>query len=583
MAIMKKNIKTILDNVNALMDNNAEQQLMRYRIRSIMDGGIDGMRALLGPNMDNMDADTLPAPNLLVSGLDRLAQKISGVPDIRVDRVNDKDSERARKRAEKLERIVSSYDDKQKLKQQLGQVSRWLPGYGYISWVIKTIKDVDGNYFPYAELRDPYNTYPGHLGADQQPDEIAYVRRIPLYKLIQIYPEHATALKADDKTKKPEPAGESFYSMTLDDQQEQWENDNGKGVVVVEYYDDSGMYIVVPHKKILLDFVENPLKSGPQFVFAKRFSFNELKGQYDHVLGLMSQMAKINILSTIAMEDAVFTETNISGELESGQYRKGRHAINYLAPGTQVSKPVNNLPYQLFNQVDRLERQLRLVAGYPVTDDAQSPNSFVTGRGLDELNASMSLMIGEYRNILGDALQELDAKRLEMDELLFDKSKALVGHRKGSAFSETYKPSIDIAKNYRTRRVYGVMAGFDEPQKIVTGLQLIQANIIDKQTLQDNLTGLDNIPAINERIRKQKAEDLLFETLLARANQGDAQATMAVVEIYKQPDDMQMILNKFFTPEEPQLSPEEMAMMGQQQMPQLSQGGLAQMALGLPG
>ena len=94
---------------------------------------------------------------------------------------------------------------------------------------------------------------------------------------------------------------------------------------------------------------------------------------------------------------------------------------------------------------------------------------------------------------------------------------------------------------------------------------------------------MHNIPAINERIRKQKAEDLLFETLLARANQGDAQATMAVVEIYKQPDDMQMILNKFFTPEEPQLSPEEMAMMGQQQMPQLSQGGLAQMALGLPG
>jgi len=580
---MKKNVKTIIDNVNALMDNNQDQQVMRYRIRSIMDGGVEGMRSLLGANMDNMDIDTLPAPNLLVSGLDRLAQKISGVPDIRVDRVNDKDSERARKRAEKIERIVASYDEKQKLKNQLGQISRWLPGYGYCSWVIKTIKDVDGNYFPYAELRDPYNTYPGHLGANQQPDEIAYVRRIPLYKLTQIYPEHARALRDNEAKGKQEPNGEGFYNARLDNAHEEWENDNGKGVIVVEYYDASGMYVVVPHKRLMLDFVENPLKSGPQFVFAKRFSFNELKGQYDHVLGLMGQMAKINILSTIAMEDAVFTETNISGELESGQYRKGRHAINYLAPGTQVSKPVNNLPYQLFNQVDRLERQLRLVAGYPVTDDAQSPNSFVTGRGLDELNASMSLMIGEYRNILQDALQSLDAKRLEMDELLFDKSKALVGYRKGSAFAETYKPSVDIAKNYRTRRVYGVMAGFDEPQKIVTGLQLLQANIIDKETLQNNMDGLDNIPVINERIRKEKAENLLFETLLARANQGDAQATMAVVEIYKNPDDMQTILNKYFTPEEPQMSPEEMALMGQQQMPDLSQGGLAALALGQGG
>jgi hypothetical protein len=192
----------------------------------------------------------------------------------------------------------------------------------------------------------------------------------------------------------------------------------------------------------------------------------------------------------------------------------------------------------------------------------------------------MSLMIGEYRDILQDALQELDAKRLEMDELMFDKSKALVGFRKGSAFSESYKPSVDIAKNYRTRRVYGVMAGFDEPQKIVTGLQLKQAGIIDTQTLQDNLTGLDNIQSVNERIRREKAETVLFETLLARANQGDQQAVMAVIEIYKNPDDMQSILNKFYTPEEPQLSPEEQALMGQMAPPDLTQGGLAQLALG---
>ena len=41
-------------------------------------------------------------------------------------------------------------------------------------------------------------------------------------------------------------------------------------------------------------------------------------------------MAKVNIMSVIAMEDAVFTETNIVGEIESGQYRKGRNAINYF-------------------------------------------------------------------------------------------------------------------------------------------------------------------------------------------------------------------------------------------------------------
>ena len=36
------------------------------------------------------------------------------------------------------------------------------------------------------------------------------------------------------------------------------------------------------------------------------------------------------------------------------------------------------------------------------------------------------------------------------------------------------------------------MAGFDEPQKIVTGLQLLQAGVIDVETA-DNIDGLENV------------------------------------------------------------------------------------------
>ena len=60
-------------------------------------------------------------------------------------------------------------------------------------------------------------------------------------------------------------------------------------------------------------------------------------------------------------------------------------AFNKLSPLIyllKLSKPTNNLPYQLFQQIDRLERHLRLGSAYPVSDDGQSPNAFVTGRGL---------------------------------------------------------------------------------------------------------------------------------------------------------------------------------------------------------
>jgi hypothetical protein len=61
--------------------------------------------------MDTADADLLPAPNLLQSGIDRLAQKISGIPQVRVDLINNNSDLLEKFQAEKLERIVTSYDE----------------------------------------------------------------------------------------------------------------------------------------------------------------------------------------------------------------------------------------------------------------------------------------------------------------------------------------------------------------------------------------------------------------------------------------------------------------------------------------
>ena len=570
--LSKKNAEEIIDAAQELVAGSPSdsRQLSKYRIRAILNGGADGIRALLGNQMDTADADLLPAPNLLQSGIDRLAQKISGVPQVRVDVANNNDSSRAKNRAEKIERIVTAYDEKQRLNLQLAQAARWLPGYGYCAWVITYKRDKNGFVYPCAELRDPYDTYPGNFGADQQPQELAILRNIPRWKLAQIYPEYTNTIlkpQADNPNSQSMP----LYAYGDNTGGGDWEDNTGQGVDIIEYYDITGTYVVYPETRQLFDYIPNGLSTVP-FVFMKRFSFDELKGQYDHTIGLMAMMAKINIMSAIAMEDAVFTETNISGELESGQYRKGRFAINYLSPGTQVSKPANNIPYQLFQQVDRLERQLRLVGGYPVTDDAQSPTSVATGAGFAELNSSMSLMINEYREIIKVGVAEMDAKRLELDELISMEtgmdSKPIAGYYNGTAFSENYKPSTDIGGDHRTRRIYGVMAGFDEPQKIVTGLQLLQAGVIDTETLQDNIDGLENIVKVQERIRKNKAETVLFESVLARSAQGDPASTMAVVAIYENPNAMTEILKQFYTPEEPQMSPEEQALIQQQQLAQ---------------
>ena len=570
---MPFNSEQLAAKVDYLRAINQENMIDRARIRDIMNGGEGAVKALLGNSM-KVEYHQLPAPNLFLTALERFAQKLGRRPDLKVDIVNDKDSERAKKKSEKLERIVTSYDKFQKLDRQLPQAARWLPGYGFVVWTIGHKRDRDGNPFPYAELQDSFNCYPGNFGNDQQPDELAIIRRVPHGILAEQYPEAKSYIYAQDGDTQ-----QSAYSALVEttERQGNWANSTGQGKVVVEYRNIEGTYVFLPENNKIIDFMPNILKSGPCFVVAKRFSFDQMQSQFQHITGLMANMAKINILGTIAMEDAVFTETNIVGEIESGKYRKGRFAVNYLTPGSQVSKPVNNLPYQLFQQVDRLERHLRLGAAYPVSDDGQSPNAFVTGRGLEELGQSASLHVREYQGILKEALEEIDAKRLEYDEIMFPGvRKPMAGMHKGTAYKETYVPQSDIAEIYDTRRVYGVMAGFDEPQKIITGLQLKQQGIIDTQTLQENMDGLDNITKIQQRINAEKAETVLFESLMAQAAQGNPKATMAAIEIRKNPQKMSEILDKFYTAEGEEPTEEELALLGQggPQIPTGPGGGL---------
>ncbi len=560
-----------------------ESLIDRARFRAILNGGEDGIRQLLGPGLDNNESHTIPAPNLMLSALDRLSQKIGKVPSLDVHITNARDSARNKTKKDKLERIISAYDSMQRLELQLPQVARWLPGYGFAVWVITTKMDMNGHMYPCAELRNPYDCFPGYFGNTQQPDELAIIQKVPIRKLIEMYPE----LKSWFEMKDTEDTSYDSYNLRYTDDGS-WENSDENGDVILEYMNLEGTYVVHVASKKIVDFVPNPLKSGPSFVVAKRFSFDRLQGQFDQVVGLMASMAKINILSVIAMEDAVFTETNIVGEIESGQYRKGRNAINYLTPGSQVVKPVTNLPYQLFEAVGRLERQLRVVAGYPVQDDAISPNSFVTGRGLEELESGVSQMVNEYHTILEYALQEVDAKRLELDEVLFArKRKPLTGTYKGASFSESYTPATDIDKNYVTKRKYGAMASFDAPNKIITGLQLMQAGIIDRETMQQEMDGLENLTQINERITKQKTEEVLYQMLLQQSQQGDKSAMMAIVEIYNNPKRIGSILEKYFSASGEEPSPEEQAMLRQQMMaqpgPAPQQGGPPNLAALLGG
>jgi hypothetical protein len=567
----------VLGRAQVLKQMNLHNQSDRHRIRSIMNGGVDGIMAIMvwdqgkGASMGagevaNLYGVDLPTVNLLASGLDRSAQKIGRAPSLKAPITEE---EAARRRQQKKIDVVAGWDYHQRLELQYPQAGRWALGYAIVPWVIKGRTAPDGTPFPYAELRDPYDVYPGWFGADQQPDELASVRKIPLLALRHAYPEENwDRIEAQIKENRRKGSGEGAAAIFGSDRQASWEGP-ATGVEVIEYIDGTGTYYVIPEIGKLLTVVPNPLESGPPFVVARKFSFDRQISQYHHVIGLMSQMAKLNILGLIAAEDSVFRETNIIGELESGEYERGRFAVNMFAEGSRVEKPTGDVPQQVWAQIDRLERQLRIGAAYDVSQDAISPNSFATGAAVRELQSATQANISEYQLVFRHSVERLDAKRLEWAEAMWPSRRTRIFDISGK--ERFYRPSTDIRKDTRTRRMYGAMATFDDQAKVVVGLQLMQGDVMSVETLQENIDGLEDLERENDRIAAKKAWDTLLARLAARSEQ-DPKADAALVEIGNNPSQRRQILAKYFTPQDPQLSPEEQQALMAQQMPGLPPG-----------
>ena len=68
--------------ITQLHYDNQSAYSTRGRIHAIMNGGPDGLLALLGDQMKGMQDWQVPMPNLMASGLEHLAQKIGRIPNL---------------------------------------------------------------------------------------------------------------------------------------------------------------------------------------------------------------------------------------------------------------------------------------------------------------------------------------------------------------------------------------------------------------------------------------------------------------------------------------------------------------------
>ncbi|RKZ10595.1 hypothetical protein DRQ50_14350, partial [bacterium] len=556
-------IDFVMNRIMDLKTQNSENRQDRWRIRAIMNGGADGMYAVMawdkgkgasvaaGQRIAAKMGVDLPTVNLIASGSDRLGQKLGRPPTLKPPRADD---EKVRERQNKKVQIVRGWDIEQRMELDYPQIGRWLPGYAFFTWVIRQRRDRNGDFYPVAELRDPYDIDPGYFGAEQQPQDMAVNRRVPLYALEHSYPDLNWNVIGGKIRAKRAGAGIIMDPRFAPDMNgiRSWEGKR-TGIEVVEYYSHDGTYICIPEVEMGLDYIESPI-GEPMFAFGKKISFDKLISQYYHSIGLMGMMGKLNALGLIAAEEGVFRETNIYGDMVGGTYERGRFASNYLERDARVEKPTSDQQQQIFQQIDRVERQLRIGANYDVQQDAISPNSFATGKGMQELQGSLNANVRELQLAIKHANELADSKRLAFAREVYGGKRRKFFDMYGK--EKWYNPAKDISSDVRTRRIYGAMATFDENEVIVAGLQLLQGEIIDTLEMQENIDNLHDIDLINERITAKKFEDVLLGILTEQALT-DPSVAAALVEIMENPKDKTKILTKWFTPQEPEMSTQE--------------------------
>jgi hypothetical protein len=553
---------------------NEEHLVDKWRIRQIMDGGAEGIAAVLawdvgkgaslaasGKILNEIGVD-MPTVNLVASGNERFAQMISDPPTLKAPIANEAEDQ---KRNQKRIDIVSGWDEEAELELQYPQAGRWLPGYSYVMWRITQRKNRYGEWYPYAELKDPFDVYPGWFGADQQPSEAATVRIVPLAALQSAYPEQDwDTLTAKMKANRTKGGAITADSRSSSNQTRSWEGKRS-GVEVYEYYCDDGNYIAIPEVGAVINHIPNPLDSGPLFVFAKRFSFNRNVSQYHHVIGIQSMLAKLTVIGLIANEEAVFRPTNVFGEMIGDEYDAGRQGINEFESNARVERPQVENQAGVWAQIDRLERMLRIGSGYDVQQDSISPNSWATGAGMRELQGATNEHAREYQKVMRAAQRRIDARRLEWAEKMYPIQERTYYDMYGKR--QTYRAAKAIRGDYRTRRTSGPLASFDAQNKLVMGLNLVQGEALSLESFQETIEGIDSSLLERERIAERRATQTMFGRMASLPPE-DPRVDAALAEIMQNPDKEKEILVKYFAPQEPQPQPGEM-----EQLQQLAMGG----------
>jgi hypothetical protein len=489
---MERVSRELIETWNQLKERGNERQLRNEQVTQARRGNVEEV-------MPGVFPSNWPKPivaNVIDTTARDLAEVLARLPNIDCAS-STLTTDKAKKFAARKTKIALYYVEHSRLKLQLYSGADWF--FTYAACPIVVEPDFGAN-CPRLRVDNPMNAY---WETDLYGEVKLYGKRSEdtVGRLRHQYPELEDIIvqKVPDVM-----SGRVVVSSDTD------------RLEVVTLMVGSELIIFLPEREGLVLRRTKHRFGRPPVVIAERPRWDEYsRGQFDDVMWVWLARARMAVYGLEAAEKAVRAPLVVPEDVTHVPFGPDS-IIRTNNPGAVGRVPLE-LPSSSLVEQQVLDQEIATGTRYPKlrSGGADTP-SIATGPGMAALTDIYSTQIATAQDILGDALRRALRMAFEMDELYWPElSKTVNGTASGAPYTETYKPSRDIAGDYTVSVSYGMTAGMDPNKALVFLLQLRADQAIDRDTMQRMLPFEIDVDELQRRVDIEQITDALKQGIFA--------------------------------------------------------------------
>ena len=476
-------IEQISARVENLRERAAERDARQQDVLAVRKGQI----ATVYPDFFPEGVDQNVVANFIDIVARDLSEVMAPLPSVNCSAANQA-NDRARKFADTRTRIATNYFAHSDLQVQMYTGADMYITFGFVPFVIELDEEAG---LPRIRIENPVGAYPEF---DRYGRCISFTKRYytAVGELASQFPEYAHIL-----------LGKEMYKADMNSQ-----------IEIIRYYDKDQSVLYVPERNnLVLSQARNPI-GKMMVVVAKRPSIDdEMRGQFDDVLGIQLLRNRFALLAMEAAEKSVQSPIVLPSDVN--ELEMGADAVIRTANPAGVRRVDLNIPPGAFTEQALLQQELRTGTRYPEGRTGNIDASIITGQGVQALMGGFDTQVKSAQAIFASALRDVISVCFEVDEKFFDYEKTIRGVDAGSPYQITYKPTKDIKKDYSADVRYGMLAGLNPAQGLIFMLQALGGGLISTDLAMRELPFGINVTQEQEKIEIENMRKSLVQSLQA--------------------------------------------------------------------